>query len=324
MHEFRGSLPGESSDDIIEKIQERLTARGADIDILDILERWWRDRTDDILDELVPFLTEIDPHFLEDPNPIVHNHYPRVDTSEGDSSEQITFESLWRRSPYSEQERQRLRESTVGLAGFGGIQLTALTLARSGVGNFVLADHDLFEPTNANRQSLAFQHTLGKSKAAVGEEYLRSINSEINVRAVGTKIVPEHVGELYEAVDVLVDGTGDFALRKAIHEYARSSGKPIIICAWAGWEGQIATFMPDDPLFTEAFSYSPPSWDRGNDSAGVSMMDSIVAREIIKILLGDFENVVSYPYIFTFNVGRVNPVQIRNVERIKQRNERRR
>ncbi|HSG22550.1 MAG TPA: ThiF family adenylyltransferase, partial [Azonexus sp.] len=53
----------------------------------------------------------------------------------------------------TEAEQQRLRQSRVaigGLGGVGGVHL--LTLARLGIGRFTIADFDVFDVVNFNRQ----------------------------------------------------------------------------------------------------------------------------------------------------------------------------
>ncbi|MCX7882256.1 MAG: ThiF family adenylyltransferase [Brevinematales bacterium] len=77
---------------------------------------------------------------------------------------------------------QNSRVMVVGLGGVGGMALEAL--ARSGVGHFVVVDFDVFHPTNLNRQVLATQETLGKSKAHVASQRILSINPKAEVRAI--------------------------------------------------------------------------------------------------------------------------------------------
>jgi len=69
-----------------------------------------------------------------------------------------------------------------GLGGVGGA--CAEALCRAGVGELTLLDHDVFAPSNLNRQLLATQSVIGQSKALVAAERLRSIRPDIrlNVR----------------------------------------------------------------------------------------------------------------------------------------------
>src|SRR3990167_9294146 len=84
----------------------------------------------------------------------------------------------------TEDEQARLREVRVaigGLGGVGGVHL--LTLARLGICEFSIADFDVFDIVNFNRQVGATMSTLGRAKIVVLEEMAREINPEINIRA---------------------------------------------------------------------------------------------------------------------------------------------
>ena len=48
---------------------------------------------------------------------------------------------------------QRVREASVGIAGVGGLgSAVAIALARVGIGQLLIADFDVVEPSNLNRQ----------------------------------------------------------------------------------------------------------------------------------------------------------------------------
>ena len=83
----------------------------------------------------------------------------------------------------SADEQERLRKSRVaivGLGGVGGIDLVAL--ARLGVGRFTIADPDLFEIRNTNRQYGATLRSAGRPKADVMRDIVLDINPEADVR----------------------------------------------------------------------------------------------------------------------------------------------
>ena len=65
---------------------------------------------------------------------------------------------------------KRLRQSRLLIAGCGGVGgAVALTLARLGVGQLVLADPGVFDAPDVNRQWAADSDTLGRNKAEVVE-----------------------------------------------------------------------------------------------------------------------------------------------------------
>src|SRR5690349_7495043 len=83
-------------------------------------------------------------------------------------------------------EQRALRDGRVFICGVGGMGgAAAMALARAGVGNLVIADFDVFEISNLNRQVFAFEDTLGKEKTHVTRERLAAINPEIRVTVLG-------------------------------------------------------------------------------------------------------------------------------------------
>jgi tRNA A37 threonylcarbamoyladenosine dehydratase len=79
---------------------------------------------------------------------------------------------------------ERLAASTITVFGVGGVgSHAAEALVRSGVGRVILVDYDRICVTNVNRQLHAMKGTLGKSKALVMAERLRSINPDATIEA---------------------------------------------------------------------------------------------------------------------------------------------
>jgi tRNA A37 threonylcarbamoyladenosine dehydratase len=74
----------------------------------------------------------------------------------------------------SESEQARLRQCCVALPGLGGVGGAHLqALARLGVGAFHMADLDIFEVVNFNRQLGATLPTVGSRKVDVSAETRR-------------------------------------------------------------------------------------------------------------------------------------------------------
>src|SRR4029077_4334773 len=79
-------------------------------------------------------------------------------------------------------EKQKLSQSTIAIAGLGGIGgSTLITLARMGVGTFRLADFDRFDYPNINRQYGARVDTKGQLKCDVLADEVRGINPRAEI-----------------------------------------------------------------------------------------------------------------------------------------------
>ena len=65
---------------------------------------------------------------------------------------------------------EKLNKLKVAIFGIGGVgSFVVEGLARAGVGNFVLIDHDIVSETNINRQIIATTKTIGMSKVEVAK-----------------------------------------------------------------------------------------------------------------------------------------------------------
>jgi len=77
---------------------------------------------------------------------------------------------------------EKLRQATVAVFGLGGVGgYAAEALCRAGVGRLVIVDFDDVCLTNINRQIIALDDTVGKSKALVMAERMRHINPDVDV-----------------------------------------------------------------------------------------------------------------------------------------------
>ena len=100
----------------------------------------------------------------------------------------------------------RLQGKTVAIAGCGGVGgAAAITLARLGVGGFVLADPGIFDEPDLNRQWAGSRATLGRNKAAVHEEMLRQINPNVRLRIFEEGVTEGNLDAFMESADLLVD-----------------------------------------------------------------------------------------------------------------------
>jgi len=97
--------------------------------------------------------------------------------------------------------------AVVGLGAVGGFCLEALV--RSGIGRFTIVDFDRFEPSNLNRQILALESTLGKSKAEVAAQRIKDIAPEVEVTVIDAKCSADNVDEIVDGKDLVVDAIDD-------------------------------------------------------------------------------------------------------------------
>ncbi|UCG46877.1 MAG: sulfur carrier protein ThiS adenylyltransferase ThiF [Phycisphaerales bacterium] len=125
---------------------------------------------------------------------------------------------------------EKLRRAVVGVAGLGGLgSNVAAALARAGVGRLIIADFDMVEAANLNRQQY-FLDQVGRPKVECTVENLRRINPAVLVEAHNERLTAANVPELFAAADVVAECFDRAQEKQMIVEtvLARMSPKPIV------------------------------------------------------------------------------------------------
>ena len=98
-----------------------------------------------------------------------------------------------------------LKNKTVGIAGCGGLGSNCgVALARIGIGKLVIADFDIIEKSNLNRQYY-FIDQIGKLKADTLKENIARINPEVEVEAHVVKLDDSNIPLLFRNCDIIVE-----------------------------------------------------------------------------------------------------------------------
>ncbi len=124
----------------------------------------------------------------------------------------------------------RLKGSHVAVFGVGGVGGYALEgLARCGVGRFTLVDNDTVSVSNINRQIIATEDTVGRSKVCVARERVLSINPDARVEALNMFFLPENAGEIdFSAFDYVVDAIDTVSGKIELVMRCEAAGVPLI------------------------------------------------------------------------------------------------
>jgi molybdopterin/thiamine biosynthesis adenylyltransferase len=171
-----------------------------------------------------------------------------------------SYEELFSRNIgiVSTNEQLVLSNSKVGIAGVGGVGgAHAITLARMGVGEFYLADPDIFEPANMNRQAGATISTLGRQKGVVIKEMILSINPKAKVTVFEKGLTNENLSDFLNGVDIILDGLDAFAIpiRRKLYEACSKKEKFVIASGPLGLTGTLHVFGPGSMSFEKYFDF---------------------------------------------------------------------
>ena len=120
-----------------------------------------------------------------------------------------------------------------GLGGVGGYVVEAL--ARSGIGQLTLVDHDKVSLSNINRQILATVDTVGMEKAEAAKARVNAINPSCEVDAICDFFGPNtrHLFD-FTRYDYVVDAIDTVTGKLALVEACKEAGTPILCSMGAG------------------------------------------------------------------------------------------
>ena len=156
----------------------------------------------------------------------------------------------------NEAEQQTLRTKRVAIAGMGGVGgFHLLTLARLGVEKLNIADLDVFELANFNRQAGAGMSSLGRPKVEVLAEMARDINPEADIRIFPQGVNEQNLAEFFRDVDLYVDGLDFFAFeaREQVFKYCGENRIPAVTVAPLGMSAALLNFLPGGMSFEDYF-----------------------------------------------------------------------
>jgi adenylyltransferase/sulfurtransferase len=199
------------------------------------------------------------------------------------------------------------RALIVGVGGLGS--WTAELLARAGVGFLRLADADRVDLTNLHRQGL-YDETdarLSVPKVEAAAARLAWVNGAVRVEPVAARVGRENVEALIDDVDVVLDGTDNFATRFLLNDVAVKLRRPWIFAGVVGAEAQTMTIVPGRTPCLRCIMDEPPApcQDPSCRSVGVlgpaaSAVASFQAMEAVKVLAGRLADIS--PYLTKFDL----------------------
>jgi sulfur-carrier protein adenylyltransferase/sulfurtransferase len=141
------------------------------------------------------------------------------------------------------------------MGGVGGVHL--LTLVRLGVGNFRIADKDVFDLVNFNRQVGATMSSVGRPKVDVLAEMARAINPEVQIDIFPRGVDGSNLDGFLQGADVYVDGLDFFAFDARAATFAACARKGIPACTVApiGMGAALLNFVPGGMTFEQYFGW---------------------------------------------------------------------
>ena len=190
--------------------------------------------------------------------------------------------------------QKKINEAKVFLVGAGGLgSPCGYYLAAAGVGTIGVADSDVVDLSNLQRQILHCTPKLGCSKALSAKETMEALNPDVHVVTYEERLTPENVLDILKEYDIIVDASDNFPTRYLINDACVLLKKPLSHGSVFRFDGQATTIIPGEgPCYRCLFEEPPPpGMIPSCQEAGVlgvlaGVIGVVQATEVLKLILG--------------------------------------
>ena len=216
--------------------------------------------------------------------------------------------------------QKRLLHAQVLLVGAGGLgSPAALYLAAAGVGRIGIADDDVVDESNLQRQVLHSTAALGEPKVESAARRLGELNPDVEVVPYPERLTPENIDRvLGEGWEGIVDGADNFPTRYLLNDASVWHNVPIVHGSIFRFEGQVTVFSPGTgPCYRCLFPQPPPPELAPSCAEGgvlgvlPGVIGSIQGSEALKLVLGIGRPLVGRLLLYDALAGSFDEVTVR-------------
>jgi sulfur carrier protein ThiS adenylyltransferase len=185
-----------------------------------------------------------------------------------------------------------LRRATVGIAGVGGLgSAVAVALARTGVGRLVIADFDLVEPSNLNRQQY-FIDQIGLFKVDALAANLGRINPCTVVEPHRVLLSPDTIPGIFSSCSVVVEAFDRADMKAMLVDTLLASLPDVTVVAASGLAGHgpnnaIVTRQVSGRFYLVGDGVSEARPGSGLMAPRVGIAAGHQANQVVRIILGE-------------------------------------
>jgi len=188
--------------------------------------------------------------------------------------------------------QRKLMSAKVLIIGAGGLgSPSSLYLALAGVGTIGMADFDIVDLSNLQRQVLHHNADVGRPKTQSARDSLLAYNPDVNVVIHEGPITSDNAMEIIPQYDVVVNGADNFTTRYLVNDACYFAGKPLVDGSILLFDGQMTVFIPGSGCYRCLFPAPPPPGlvpncaEAGVLGALTGVVGSLQAIEVLKLIL---------------------------------------
>ena len=192
--------------------------------------------------------------------------------------------------------QKKIRQAKILIVGAGGLGApAAMYLAAAGIGTIGLADFDVVELSNLQRQIIHATADVGKPKVQSCRETIAAMNPDVRVVTYQERVSAANIADIIrdQDYDFIIDGVDNFPAKFLINDACVLLKKPFSHAGIIRFFGQTMTYVPGaGPCYRCLFNAPPPPGVAPTcREAGVfgvmgGILGTIQATEALKYILG--------------------------------------
>ncbi len=190
--------------------------------------------------------------------------------------------------------QKKLLDARVLIIGVGGLgSPVSLYLAAAGVGTLGVADSDVVDISNLQRQICHSTNDVSRPKVLSAKEKMQAINPDLHVITYEEYVGGDSIRALVREYDFVVDGADNFATKFLINDACVLEKVPFSHGGVLRFDGQTMTVIPGDSACYRCVFKNPPPGEAamtcsqaGIMGAVAGMLGTIQAAEVVKWITG--------------------------------------
>jgi sulfur-carrier protein adenylyltransferase/sulfurtransferase len=218
--------------------------------------------------------------------------------------------------------QEKLKQAKVLVIGAGGLGCPVLQyLTVAGVGEISIAEFDMVDETNLQRQVLYGSSDVGKLKSIIAKNRLEHLNSLLEFRIVNLKIDSSNALSVLKNFDVIIDATDNLTARYIINDSCVILNKPMVHGSIYKNEGMISvfnykggpTYRCFNPVTQKKDYKNPKPSDVGLFGVLPGITGTYMANEVLKIITETGEVLSGKVLLINISRNTFNTFSVNNI-----------
>lgn len=189
--------------------------------------------------------------------------------------------------------QQKISDASVLVIGTGGLGSPVLLyLAAAGVGTLGIADGDVVDHSNLQRQIIHSTPDVGRPKVDSAAAKLTRLNPDVRLIKHPLMAVAENIAQVIDGYDFVVEATDNFEAKFLINDACVLAGTPFSHAGVLRLSGQTMTVLPGRSACLRClFDQPPPESVLGAAQVGIlgavaGTLGTVQAIEALKYIIG--------------------------------------